>query len=223
MTVQVSSVLDVIRAIDGGAQHMSAVEVADGAHIDSAGISERLDYYPPEGGTITVASSLDGWLNHVSGSTIVSVWDGEDRNRFFLPLGHDSARLILRGWPDGAVNSNRWLRDEREHGLVVIRQELSPGCYRGESVGQSVEAPAHYVWLGGAILERGGPERTGDLQSWDVLDAIAPDDPHVWNALKYLTRLGRKGGADSRIADLRKARAYLGRAISEEERDSGTE
>ena len=219
MTVQVSSNFDVIRAIDDGAKNMGRVEVADGAYIDSVGISERLDYYPTEGATITVASSLSGWLNHVPGSTIVSVWDGEDRNRFFLPANHCGARLILRGWPDRAVGSNRWLQEERECGLVVIRQELSPGRDGEDSGDQPVEAPAHYVWLGGAILERGGPERTGDLQSWDVLDAIAPDDPHVWNALKYLTRLGRKGGASSRIVDLRKARTYLDRAISQEERN----
>lgn len=221
MTIQVSSSLGVIRAIDGGAQYMSRVEVADGAYIDSAGIPERLDYYPPKGGTITVASSLSGWLNHVSGSTIVSVWDGEDRNQFFLPSGHDGARLILRGWPDRAVASNRWLQEERERGLIVIRQELSPGRGGEDSGDQPVEAPAHYVWLGGAILERGGPERTGDLQSWDVLDAIAPDDPHVWNAMKYLIRLGRKGGKSRRIVDLRKARTYLDRAISREENSNG--
>ena len=117
--------------------------------------------------------------------------------------------------------SNRWLREARECGLIVIRQELSPGRDGEESAGQPVEAPAHYVWLGGAILERGGPERTGDLQSWDVLDAIAPDDPHVWNALKYLIRLGRKGGKSGRIVDLRKARTYLDRAISREENSNG--
>ena len=218
MTAQISSSFDVIRAIDSGAKHMSRVEVADGAYIDSVGISERLDYYPPEGATITVASSLSAWLNHVPGSTIVSVWDGEDGNRFFLPAKHDGARLILRGWPDRAVGSNRWLRQERARGLIVIRQELSPGRDGEDSGDQPVEAPAHYVWLGGAILERGGPER---LQSWDVLDAIAPDDPHVWNALKYLIRLGRKGGKSGRIVDLRKARTYLDRAISREENSNG--
>lgn len=222
MTVQASSSLDVIRAIDGGAQYMSKVEVADGAHIDSAGISEKLDYYPPEGGTISVASSLNGWLNHIPGSTVVSVWDGEDRNRFFLPSGSDGARLILRGWPDEDAGSNKWLQEEMERGLIVIRQELSPERDEEESVGQPVEAPAHYVWIGDAILELGGPERTGDLHSWDVLDAIAPDDPHVWNALKYLARLGRKGGESSRIVDLRKARTYLDRAILREE-SNGTE
>lgn len=59
------------------------------------------------------------------------------------------------------------------------------------------------------------------LQSWDILDAIAPDDPHVWNTLKYLTRLGRKGDSSRRIVDLRKAAAYLERAIEEEERRGG--
>lgn len=221
MTARVSSNIDVIRAIDDGAEYMGTIEVVDGAHIDSVGINVRLDYYPEPGATITVASSLSGWLNHVPGSTIVSVWDGEDRNLFFLPSNHDGARLILRGWPDRAVGSNRWLREEREHGLIVIRQELSPGRDGEDSGDQQAEAPAHYVWLGGAILERGGPERTGDLQSWDVLDAIAPDDPHVWNALKYLIRLGRKGGKPSRIVDLRKARTYLDRAISWEENSNG--
>ena len=216
MTVQASSSLDVIRAIDGGAQYMSKVEVADGARIDSAGISEKLDYYPPEGGTITVASSLNGWLNHIPGSTVVSVWDGEDRNRFFLPEGSDNARLILCGWPDKYAGSNKWIQEEVERGLIVIRQELPPERDEEESVGQPVEAPAHYTWIGGTILERGGPERTSDLQSWDILDAIAPDCPHVWNALKYLIRLGRKGDASNRIVDLRKARAYLDRAIIQE-------
>lgn len=89
--------------------------------------------------------------------------------------------------------------------------------------GDVVSSPEHYTWLGEAIVARGGPEHTGDLQSWDILDAVAPDDPHVWNALKYVTRLGRKGDASSRIVDLRKARAYLDRAISQEECDSGAE
>nr|DAE82165.1 MAG TPA: nucelotide kinase [Caudoviricetes sp.] len=92
-----------------------------------------------------------------------------------------------------------------------------------EEEGDDVGAPEHYTWLGGKIIAQGGPESTVDLESWDVLDAFAPDDPHVWNAVKYIARLGRKGGASSRIVDLRKARAYLDRAISQEERNSGAE
>lgn len=80
-----------------------------------------------------------------------------------------------------------------------------------------VLGPSHYVWLGEALVSGGAPERTTDLQSWDLLDALFPDNPHLWNVGKYLTRFGRKGGASKRVEDLRKAAAYLERAIKAEE------
>lgn len=83
-----------------------------------------------------------------------------------------------------------------------------------------VASPVHYTWIGRAITRAGGPERTEDLESWDILDALFPDDPHLWNAGKYLTRLGRKGPGVRRIVDLCKARTYLDRAIRREERDA---
>ena len=83
--------------------------------------------------------------------------------------------------------------------------------------GDNVKSPTHYTWIGDAITQNGGPAATRDLESWDLLDAIAGDNPHVWNALKYLTRLGKKGGAEKRLEDLKKARTYLDRAISKEQ------
>lgn len=83
-----------------------------------------------------------------------------------------------------------------------------------------VGAPAHYTWIGEAIAANDGPEGSADLQSWDLLDALFPDNPHLWNAGKYLTRFGRKGDVSKRLEDLRKAAAYLERAIKTEERNA---
>lgn len=84
-------------------------------------------------------------------------------------------------------------------------------------VPDGVSEPLHYTWLGGALAANGAPSSTADLQSWDLLDALFPDSPHLWNAGKYLTRFGRKGDASKRVEDLRKAVAYLERAIKAEE------
>ena len=92
--------------------------------------------------------------------------------------------------------------------------------HSGVTFADEVASPTHYTWIGQAIVSSGGPERTEDIESWDILDALFPDDPHLWNAGKYLTRLGRKGPGVRRIVDLRKARTYLDRAIRREERDA---
>lgn len=79
------------------------------------------------------------------------------------------------------------------------------------------DSPTHYTWIGEALATNGAPLFTANLQSWDLLDAIFPDNPHLWNAGKYLTRFGRKGDASKHVEDLRKAIAYLERAIKAEE------
>lgn len=84
----------------------------------------------------------------------------------------------------------------------------------------AVNAPAHYTWIGDALTLAGAPARSADLQSWDLLDALFPNNPHLWNAGKYLTRYGRKGDSSKRVEDLRKAVAYLERAIKAEERNA---
>lgn len=84
----------------------------------------------------------------------------------------------------------------------------------------AVNAPAHYTWTGDALTRAGAPARSAYLQSWDLLDALFPNNPHLWNARKYLTRYGRKGDSSKRVEDLRKAVAYLERAIKAEERNA---
>lgn len=80
-----------------------------------------------------------------------------------------------------------------------------------------VNEPLHYTWIGDALAQSGAPTFSANLQSWDILDALFPDNPHLWNAGKYLTRFGRKGAASKRIEDLHKAITYLERAIKAEE------
>lgn len=172
-----------------------------------------LDYWVHPGGMLSIASIGEASV-HLVGGHLHIVGAGP----LLLQLyGTDTpgSRVTLVGCDASGVEAVR--RIGAPYGWDV--ETDSDGL---ESEGDGVDSPEHYTWLGGAITAQGGPAHTADLQSWDVLDAIAPDDPHVWNALKYLTRLGRKGGADRRIVDLRKARAYLDRAISQEGR-SGTE
>lgn len=80
-----------------------------------------------------------------------------------------------------------------------------------------VSEPIYYTWIGEALAQSGAPTLSANLQSWDLLDALFPDNPHLWNAGKYLTRFGRKGDASKRLEDLRKAATYLERAIKAEE------
>ena len=52
-----------------------------------------------------------------------------------------------------------------------------------------------------------------DVQSWDVLDALFRNNALLWNACKYLIRIGN-GGKNNDLEDLRKARQYLSREIA---------
>lgn len=172
-----------------------------------------LDYWVHPGGMLSIASIREASV-HLVGGHLHIVGAGP---LLLQPYGTDApgSRVTLVGCDASDVEAVR--RIGAPYGWDV--ETDSDGL---EAEGDGADSPEHYTWLGGAIVAQGGPERTADLQSWDVLDAIAPEDPHVWNALKYLTRLGRKGGADRRIVDLRKARAYLDRAIRQEEH-GGTE
>ncbi|HPR90847.1 MAG TPA: DUF3310 domain-containing protein [Synergistaceae bacterium] len=57
------------------------------------------------------------------------------------------------------------------------------------------KCPAHYCF--------------SDLQPWDVIDAWGVDY-YLGNVVKYVCRVGRKGAA---VEDLRKAKAYIEKAI----------
>jgi hypothetical protein len=172
-----------------------------------------LDYWVHPGGLLSIASTSEACVR-LAGGHLQIVGAGP---MVLRPYGTDipGGRVTLVGCNASDVEAVR--RIGAHYGWDV---EADSADLEAEDDG--VDSPEHYTWLGGAIIAQGGPERTADLESWDVLDAIAHDAPHVWNTLKYLTRLGRKGGASSRIVDLRKARAYLDRAIIREGR-SGTE
>lgn len=60
-----------------------------------------------------------------------------------------------------------------------------------------VNHPPHYKSAGG-------------LEVFDVIEAFAADDAHKSHVLKYVLRAGAKG---SYIEDMRKARAWIDRAI----------
>lgn len=83
-----------------------------------------------------------------------------------------------------------------------------------EGAGKAVESPDHYTWLGQSLAALGLGD-AANVESWDILDAAFPSDPLLWNCGKYLLRQGRKGGEEKRLEDLRKARQYLDRLISQ--------
>lgn len=202
---------DLLQAIEAGASLKDAIHILGDIPISAD--TPPLDYWVHPGGLLSIASTSEacvrlagGHLHIVGAGPMVLQTCGTD-----IPDG----RVTLVGCSASDVDTVRKIGTLYEWDVEADSADL-------EAEGDDVDSPEHYTWLGGAITAQGGPERTADLQSWDVLDAIAPDDPHVWNALKYLTRLGRKGDASRRIVDLRKARAYLDRAISQEEH-SGTE
>lgn len=168
----------------------------------------ELAYRVERGGILVIASSSESSVR-MAGGVLRIVYD----QRLDLTLyGTDTpgGRVELVDFPDSAAATVA--RIGAPYSWEIVRDGR-----RVEEVG----APAHYTWLGQEIADRAGITSVTDLQSWDVLDAIAPDDPHVWNALKYLTRLGRKGDPSRRIVDLRKAAAYLERAIEAEVRRGG--
>lgn len=202
---------DLVRAVKAGASMKDIIHVLGDIPV-SADIPP-LDYWVHPGGLLSIASTseacvrLAGGHLHIVGAGPMALQSyGTD-----IPDG----RVTLTGCSASDVDAIRKIGELYEWDVEADSDDR-------ETEGSEVDSPEHYTWLGGAITAQGGPKHTGDLQSWDVLDAIAPDDPHVWNALKYLTRLGRKDGADRRIVDLRKARTYLDRAIIREGR-SGTE
>lgn len=89
----------------------------------------------------------------------------------------------------------------------------APGVQNAAVLGEVVESPEHYTWLGQSLAELGLSD-AANVESWDVLDAAFPSDPLLWNCGKYLLRQGRKGGEGKRLEDLRKARQYLDRQIA---------
>ena len=199
---------DLERAIEAGASLKDAIHILGDVPISAD--TPPLDYWVHPGGLLSIASTSEacvrlagGHLHIVGDGPMVLQVCGTD-----IPYG----RVTLVGCSASDVDTVRKIGLLYEWDVEADSADL-------EAEDDGVDSPEHYTWLGGAIVAQGGPEHTVDLESWDVLDAITPDDPHVWNTLKYIARLGRKGGASSRIVDLRKARTYLDRAIIREERN----
>lgn len=160
-----------------------------------------------QGATVTAPSSLDATYS-AEGGTVVLVWDGATQAH--IAAGTELPSIHLQGWPGGRVPWFPPGQVREGTGFTIIG-----------GTGDETQDPSHYTWIGDAIVRQGGPQDTDLLESWDILDAVFPDDPHLWNAGKYMLRYGRKGDSSRRIVDLRKARAYLDRAIARLEREHG--
>lgn len=160
-----------------------------------------LDIVIHSGGSLSAPSSVDNWYR-LAGGRLTIRWDGDIAGQ--LMLHGDSTAVHY-------VHLENWVGDNVPDVAEVDRRLV-------EFIADTPQdGPTHYTWVGEALMQVGAPEHTVNLQSWDLLDALFPDNPHLWNAGKYLTRFGRKGDASKRLEDLRKAITYLERAIKAEE------
>lgn len=194
-----------------------------------------------EGETTLDRRALEATGSHrvaVGGGTIIWDWvEGtESKHHVTWVKAEEPAggTVILRGYPDhmtpvsAIFGEGVLIKHEQkvaattatthwEDGKKTIEKLLGPTVITTQLV-DDVKSPSHYTWLGDAIVREGGPQDTDMIESWDVLDALFPDDPLLWNATKYLTRYGRKGASNRRIVDLRKAVEYIERRIAKLER-----
>lgn len=170
------------------------------------------------------------------GGTVIWEWvEGTRSGRHVRWVKADrpaAGTVIMRGYPDHMTPASAVFGEgvlvKRENPIRVAK--ASAAVDREDAKGaldkileplnadplpaDDVKSPSHYAWLGDAIVREGGPQDTDMIESWDVLDALFPDDPLLWNATKYLTRYGRKGASNRRIVDLRKAVEYIERRIA---------
>lgn len=107
---------------------------------------------------------------------------------------------------------SEWGTPSRRYLEVWDYEPQAADAQTSAELGEAVEAPDHYTWLGQSLAALGLSD-AANVESWDVLDAAFPSDPLLWNCGKYLLRQGRKGGEEKRLEDLRKARQYLDRQI----------
>lgn len=174
----------------------------------TAGHAGDLNITIEDGVHLTVLSDASSWYTIKSGS-LTALWNGDDNMAVQAGTkGGGEIEVTLVGYPSDVEP----YVSAASNGLVRFNRVDSLG---GVS---SADSPEHYTLIGDALMRSGAPECSADLQSWDLLDILFPDSPHLWNAGKYLTRYGRKGDSSKRVEDLRKAVAYLERAIKAEER-----
>lgn len=214
----VSNLAQLVEAIDAGASSADYICLQDGTDLTGANVTRELDYRVAKGGHATVGSSLPAWFVFEYDCSLTVRWDGECVLNFEPSYDDADAVVRLVGWPaDGPeVRAIQDLLGPKGIKVLVVEDDTTtPERIPAGAV--QVPGPPHYVWLGEALAINGAPAFSADLQSWDLLDALFPDNPHLWNVGKYLTRFGRKGDASKRLEDLRKAATYLERAIKAEE------
>ena len=214
----VSNLTELVEAVDAGANFADYIYLQDGTDLTGANVIRELDYRIADGGHVTVGSSLPAWFVFEYDCSLTVRWDGECVLSFAPPYDGVDAVVRLVGWPEDdpevrAVQDLLYPKGIK----VLVGEDDTTTPERIAASDARVLGPPHYVWLGEALVANGAPENTKDLQSWDLLDTLFPDNPHLWNVGKYLTRFGRKGDASKRLEDLRKAATYLERAIKAEE------
>lgn len=219
MEYRVNSAAQLNEAIDAGANFADYINLEDGTDLTGANTTRELDFRIVNGGHVTVNSSLPARFVFDHDCSLTVVWDRECTLSFGSPYKGVSASVRLVGWPEGGSEIHALREILERDGITVLigEDDAHRPCKRAAASDVQVSSPPHYVWLGKALALNGAPAFSADLQSWDLLDALFPDNPHLWNAGKYLTRFGRKGGASKRVEDLRKAATYLERAIKAEE------
>ena len=218
MNYQVSNITELESAIAAGAAFSDTIYLQDGTDLRGADVTEELDCRLAVNAHAVVDSSLPAWFVFEYDCSLTIRWDGTRGVTFGTPFDGVNAVVRLVGWPNSPETE------------VVIRvlesRDVTIFTYADDDVIDLECIPAgaaqvlglpHYDCLGEVLVANGAPENTGALQSWDLLDALFPDNPHLWNTGKYLTRFGRKGDAGKRVEDLRKAATYLERAIKTEE------
>lgn len=108
--------------------------------------------------------------------------------------------MALSSTPRGLQEIAATMQERRDD---QIEEQRRAG---GAVVGDPVNHPSHYTWLPNGL---------------EVIDVTKHFNFVLGNALKYIMRAGRKGGADSELEDLLKARWYLNYRIEELEREAG--
>ena len=185
------------------------VDFCDTVHVwcdVTIGEQERsLDLVIHSGGSLSAPSSIDNWYR-LAGGRLTIRWDDSVAGQIML---HNEDATVHYVYLENWVSDKDPYVAETDRGLVKF------------IICTPQDEPTHYTWIGGALAQSGAPAFSANLQSWDILDALFPNNPHLWNVGKYLTRFGKKGGSSKRVEDLRKAAAYLERAIKAEERHAG--
>ena len=150
-----------------------------------------LDFVIHSGASLSAPSSIDNWYR-LAGGRLTVRWDDSIAGQIMLYDEDETVQYVyLENWVSDMMPAVSGIDRGRVEFIIDTPQD--------------------------GPTQSGAPAFSANLQSWDLLDALFPDNPHLWNAGKYLIRFGRKGGSSEHVEDLRKAVTYLERAIKTEE------